>query len=66
MSKLEILERQIEQLSEEERKHFRAWFAEFDVAAWDEQIEADARSGRLDRLAEQAIREHQSGRSTPL
>jgi hypothetical protein len=37
---------------------FRAWFVEFDADAWDRQIEADALTGRLDELAEEALRDH--------
>ena len=34
--------------------------------AWDRQIEADAKAGKLDWLAEEAIAEHEAGRSRPL
>jgi hypothetical protein len=45
---------------------FREWFAQFDAAAWDRQIEADLRSGKLDALAEKAKRGHAAGRSAKL
>ena len=32
---------------------------------WDRQIERDIRAGRLDSMAQQAIREHREGQSTP-
>ena len=54
MTKIEILERQIKELSREELAEFRAWFAEFDGALWDRQIEADVKAGKLDALAGRA------------
>lgn len=52
MSPLLKVERQIEELSPEELAQFRAWFAEFEAALWDRQIEEDVQAGRLDHLAE--------------
>jgi hypothetical protein len=42
MSKLEQIERQIEQLSVEEIAELRAWFAEFAWVVWDRQLAAGA------------------------
>lgn len=33
---------------------FRRWFAEFDAAAWDRQLEADLNAGKLDALLQEA------------
>lgn len=66
MSKIEQIERDVRQLSEQELATFRAWFSEFDAARWDEQFEADAKSGRLDAVAEAALADHAAGRSRPL
>lgn len=66
MSKVEILEKQIEGLSAEELARFRQWYAEFDAQAWDRQFEADAKAGKLDVLAEKALRDHATGKSTKL
>jgi hypothetical protein len=66
MGKVESLEEQIKALSAEELAQFRAWFLEFDWALWDEQLERDAASGKLDALAERALRDHAAGKSTPL
>jgi hypothetical protein len=38
MDNIENIERQIEALSAEELAQFRAWFVEFDWAAWDRQL----------------------------
>ena len=64
MSKLEALEKRVSGLSAEELAQFRQWFAEFDAAAWDHQIERDAEAGKLDALADKALRDHAAGKST--
>ncbi len=66
MTKLERIEREIAALPAEELDRFRAWFAEFDAANWDAQIEADAKAGKLDRLAERALAAHRQGRTKEL
>jgi hypothetical protein len=66
VSKVEQIERDVRQLSEQELAKFRAWFSEFDAARWDEQFEADAKNGRLDAVAEAALADHAAGRSRPL
>jgi len=45
---------------------FRAWFAEFDAAVWDKQFEEDVAAGRLDQLAEEALRDLREERCTDL
>jgi hypothetical protein len=66
MSPLEHLEGEVRSLGPEELKAFREWFASFDAEAWDAQIEADAKSGKLRSLVERALRDHEVGRSTLL
>jgi hypothetical protein len=66
MGKIENLEEQIRALSREEFARFREWFALFDAEAWDRQLEADVKSGKLDKLAERALRAHAAGQSTEL
>ncbi|HEY2996610.1 MAG TPA: hypothetical protein VGM22_27660 [Methylomirabilota bacterium] len=66
MGKLQNIERQIEALSPEELAQFRAWFVEFDWAVWDRQLAADVESGKLDKLVQQALRDHAAGKTTPL
>jgi len=60
------LEKTIADLPPAELSKFRAWFLEFDADNWDRQIESDAAAGRLDALADQAIRAHEAGKSTEL
>jgi hypothetical protein len=66
MSKVEQIENQIRQLTAAELNDLREWFIALDADAWDAQIEADARSGKLDRLAEAALRDHAAGKSSEL
>ena len=63
---LHELENAISGLSGEDLVQFRAWFQDFDSAACDRQIEDDIAAGRLDSMADEAIREHQAGKTSPL
>ncbi|HTD71020.1 MAG TPA: hypothetical protein VK647_11260 [Gemmatimonadales bacterium] len=66
MTKVEKLEREIRSLTANELATFREWFASFDAAAWDAQLEADAKAGKLDALADAALADHRAGRSRKL
>ena len=66
MGKIEKIEQDVQALSPDELAQFRAWFLEYDWAAWDRQIERDAASGGLDDLAAKALRDHAAGKTTPL
>ncbi|HYC56115.1 MAG TPA: hypothetical protein VEL28_14365 [Candidatus Binatia bacterium] len=61
MSRLEQIEKQVASLSPEELEAFRSWFAEFDAAAWDREIAADVRAGKLDELVEEAKADYNKG-----
>lgn len=61
MSTIEAIENAVKILPAPELAKFRKWFAEFDAAAWDAQIESDAAAGKLDRLAQEAVAEYRSG-----
>lgn len=63
MTKLEKIEKDVEGLDADELARFREWFAEFDAANWDAQIEADALAGRLDVLGKKALAAHRSKRT---
>ena len=62
----ESIEQAIEQLPPAELAKFRRWFARFDADAWDAQIEADAATGKLDALAEEALADYRSGQAREL
>lgn len=64
MSRIEKIEAEIQDMSPEERAAFRAWFAEFDADEWDRQFEADVEAGKLDALADSALRDHAAGLTT--
>jgi hypothetical protein len=66
VSKVEEIEGQVRNLAPAELRTFRDWFAQFDAEVWDLQIEGDAQSGKLDKLAERALLDHQTGRSKDL
>ena len=63
---LDEIEQSVSNLPTAELAKFREWFLEFDAKQWNTQIENDAATGRLDSLADEAIRQHKSGESTPL
>lgn len=66
MTKVEKLEKKVKELSREELDDFRRWFHEYDAAVWDRQFEEDAKAGRLDRVADEAINDHRAGKSKEL
>jgi hypothetical protein len=62
MSKVDKIKEAIESLPEEEYIQLRHWFSEKDWGKWDRQIEADARSGKLDFLAKEALQAKKEGK----
>ncbi len=66
MSKVERIESEIKGLTPEELAEFRDWFLAFDWAAWDRQLEHDIRAGKLDALADEALRDHAAGKTKPI
>ena len=66
MSRVRDLERRVRELMPEELVRFRQWFIDFDAQAWDRQFEADIEAGKLDALAEKALRAHAAGQTTKL
>ncbi|CAN5855150.1 hypothetical protein BH11VER1_BH11VER1_19290 [soil metagenome] len=66
MSTVIEIEHAIQNLSRSDLTVFREWFLGFDAAAWDKQFEEDIKSGRLDSLADEAIRDLREGRCTDL
>lgn len=66
MSEVEQLEERIKKLAPRDLAKFRAWFVEFDARAWDEQIEADAKAGKLDGLVAEALADYKAGKAREL
>jgi hypothetical protein len=63
---LSDLEKAVATLPPDQLAKFRDWFEAFDAARFDEKIERDAKAGKLDRLAEQALADHAQGRARKL
>jgi hypothetical protein len=66
MTTIEDIEKAVAELSPDQLARFRAWFEEFDAVRFDEKIERDAKAGDLDRLAEQARADFNSGHASEL
>ena len=63
---IEDIEKAVEQLPPEKLAKFRAWFEQFEASQFDRKIEQDVRNGRLDQLADEALREFRDGRTREL
>ena len=66
MTKVEALEREVQNLTPEELATFRDWFIEFDWRAWDRQLESDVAAGKLDELAAEALAELSRGEANEI
>jgi hypothetical protein len=66
MRKVEHIEQQIRELTAGEFSELRDWVLEQDWKAWDVQIEADARAGKLDKVIAEAQADYATGRTRPL
>ena len=64
MGKVKEIEDVVLRLSPSELEVFRKWFAEFDAAAWDRQLEDDVAAGRLDALGDEALDDLRAGHCT--
>lgn len=63
---IEDIEKAVAELPPDQLARFRAWFEEFEAARFDQKIERDAKAGRLDRLAQQALEDFRTGRAREL
>lgn len=61
MADIKALENAVRALPPKELAEFRRWFAEFDHAAWDAQLDEDLSSGKLDGLIAEAEADFLSG-----
>jgi hypothetical protein len=62
MSKIEDVQKAVEQLSPEDLARFREWFEEFEARLWDEQIVRDLEAGKLDKLLAEVRANDEAGR----
>ena len=63
---VEDLEKAVAKLAPDKLARFRAWFEAFDAENYDRKIEADAKAGKLDALADAALGDHRAGRTREL
>lgn len=62
MTKIEEIQKAIAELSPGDLAKLHAWLEEFREESWDRQIEADAKTGKLDKLVEEARADLKAGR----
>ncbi len=63
MSTLQEIEKAIDKLPRGEVYELGAWLDQRLNGDWDTQIENDVKDGRLDAIAEEALREHRAGKT---
>ena len=66
MTSVEQITTAVRRLPRNDLARFRKWFAEYDAALWDRQLEHDVAEGRLDALAREALKDLRAGRCTDL
>ena len=66
MTTVQEIEKLITILPKPDLSKFRSWFEKFDANAWDNQFEQDAKNGKLDHLADEALRDFENGRCSAL
>jgi len=64
MTKVQLIQEEIEKLDQDEFAELREWLLERDWEEWDRQIEQDAASGKLDEIVKAAREAHRRGEST--
>lgn len=63
---IEDIEKAVAKLPPDQFAKFRDWFEAFDSARFDQKIERDAKTGKLDRMADQAVDDLRKGRAREL
>jgi hypothetical protein len=61
---LKEIKQAIQGLSSEDFKTFEAWFDKVRTQKWAEDIEASTKSGKLNKMAEQALSDFRKGKFT--
>jgi hypothetical protein len=62
VSAAEIID-QVQKLPPAEVFEVGRWLREYEAELWDQQIEADIRAGRLDKLGQEALAELRAGKT---
>lgn len=66
MTTVKEIEKAISKLHKDEFMSLREWLDKFEAEKWDEQFESDVKSGRLDKIAEKAIKSYHAGKCKEL
>ena len=66
MSTVEEIENAVKDLTPEQYEAFRKWFETYESELWDSQIERDAKKGKLEVFAREAVEEFDSGKCSEL
>ena len=66
MVTIKEIEKAVSNLPLEDLAQFRVWFEEFDAKLWDRQFEKDAKTGKLDNIANKALTNFKEGKFTEL
>ncbi len=66
MTRIQSIENEVRKLSKPELAQFRKWFEEYEAEAWAREIERDVASGKLDKLAQNALEDYKAGKCKPL
>ena len=66
MTTVQEIEKSVTFLQEPDLRKFRSWFETFDSNAWDKQFEQDAKNGKLDLIANEALSDFANGRCSAL
>jgi hypothetical protein len=66
MTKIEVIKGAIETLAEEKKSALKRWLDEVDAQIFDDKIERDAASGKLEGLIAKARANYKTGRWSPL
>jgi hypothetical protein len=66
MDRVAKLGQEVQGLSKTELAAFRKWFCDFDAQAWDRQIPEDVQAGKLDALANEALRDFASSKCSEM
>jgi type II secretory pathway component PulK len=63
MHTVQEIETAIQKLKPQEIREVADWLLELREELWDQQIDADVKEGRLDKLAEKALEDYRVGRT---
>ncbi len=66
MPDVKAIEDAVKALPPQDLAEFRRWFAEFDLALWNQKIDGDLAAGKLDELLAEAEEDFNAGPSRAL